>query len=107
MRTACFSNPTDIIVLSSTDKLRKGMTRFNNMQAVKFLFSFLKATSSPGVGRTVLLLRQERKLEFGQRTDSTITGSQRPAYVNNESKASPVTYLLDILEMTNLIAKIE
>lgn len=79
MRTACFSNPPDITVLSSTDKLRKGrMTSLFNMQAVKFLFSFLKATSSPGVGRTVLLLRQERKLEFGQRTDSTITGSQRP-----------------------------
>ena len=62
MRTDCFSSLTDITAVSSTDKLRKGrMTSLFNMQAVKFLFSFLKATSSPGVGRTVITSKARTK----------------------------------------------
>lgn len=100
VRTAHLSSPTHIMLLSWTDGLMKvRVTLLFIMQPAKFLFSFIKAGPSPWVGRIWLLMWEGNKLEFGQRTENTITETQSPALCQLLRQNFLST--LDILEITN------
>lgn len=79
------------------------MTLLFIMRAAKFLFSFLKASSSPRVERIWLFTGKNRSWNWAK---ELIAGSPDPesCYMSTRKAKLPLSHTLDVCKMTELVA---